>query len=196
MSLKGLTTAVTCSLAAAASGHVVIGQTPTLDNVLSRMTRYVADYETRLSPVVAEEHYEQYIEIPQQLSGSSTEVVPPGRPGIGPTRRTLVSDFLMIRLHGDADWLGFRDVLTVDGTAVRDRKERLVQLFTSSSSEAIDQARAISKESARFNIGVSRTINSPTQALDFLHSRERLRMSFRKAGEETRDGKRVWRIAF
>src|SRR2546428_13218367 len=103
-------------LAAAASGHVVIGQTPTLDNVLSRMTRYAAGYETRLSRVVAEEHYEQFIEIPRQLSGASTEVPSPDRPGMGPTRRTLVSDFLMIRLPGDADWLGFRDVLTVDGT--------------------------------------------------------------------------------
>jgi hypothetical protein len=79
-------------------------------------------------------------------------------------KRELKSAFLMVKL-GDA-WMGvaFRDVLEVDRKPVRNHDDRLRKLFLEGSREAktaVEQARAISKESQRYNIGLSRTGNSP-----------------------------------
>ena len=46
----------------------------------------------------------------------------------------------------------FRDVIAVDGKPVRSRDERLKQLFLGPSRKALDQARAIRKESTRYDI--------------------------------------------
>ena len=113
------------------------------------------------------------------------------------TKRSLVSDFLIIRWPGEAAWFGFRDVQTVDGAPVGDRKERLLALFTRNPKDVLERADLIAAESARYNIGgVARNINVPTQALDFLHPRHRSRFHFRKSGEESIDGTRTWKIEF
>ena len=80
----------------------------------------------------------------------------------------LVSDFLLVQVPGEG-WLPFRDVFERDGKQVRDREERLAKLFLGGSRNAIDQARAIMNEGARYNIGnVERNINTPTLPLPFL----------------------------
>jgi hypothetical protein len=95
----------------------------------------------------------------------------------------LVSDFLLVQLPGEG-WLPFRDVFERDGKQVRGRQDRLAELFLKGSSRsAIDQARAIMNEGARYNIGnVSRNINVPTLVLPFLLAEHRNRFSF-KAGK-------------
>ena len=103
----------------------------------------------------------------------------------------------MTRWPGEGAWFGFRDVLLVDGTPVRNREERLVKLFTQNPNDVLARADLIAAESARYNIGaVERNINVPTQALDFLHPRYSSRFSFRKAGEDSLDGKTLLRIAY
>lgn len=73
---------------------------------------YVIDYETQLTGVVAEEHYDQWVEAGQTGTNASTDRVRE-RAGLvqGPTKRSLVSDFLMTRWPGEGAWFGFRDVL-------------------------------------------------------------------------------------
>ena len=79
-----------------------------------------------------------------------------------------MSDFLLVQVPGEG-WLPFRDVFERDGKQVRDREERLAKLFLNGSRTAIDQARAIMNEGARYNIGnVERNINTPTLPLPFL----------------------------
>ena len=69
---------------------------------------------------------------------------------------------VMVRLPDAADWIVFRDVLTVNKRPVRDREERLLKLLQSPESSALSQARKIAQESARFNLGsLTRTMNVP-----------------------------------
>jgi hypothetical protein len=131
---------------------------------------------------VAEERYEQTI---RRVPGSNTSSVQRG--GNGPIDTVLVSDFLLVQVPGEG-WLPFRDVFERDGKQLRDREERLATLFLKGASRnALEQARAIMNEGARYNIGnVSRNINLPTLALPFLLPENRQRFSF-KAGKRDDD---------
>src|SRR5690606_931055 len=63
-------------------------------------------------------------------------------------------------------WFGFRDVIEVDGKAVRDRQERLENLFVNRTFPSAEQLARVTAASARFNIGpVRRSLNVPTVAL-------------------------------
>jgi hypothetical protein len=97
------------------------------DAILVNVTKYVSEYEAAFTAIVAEERYEQTYQ-------------PPPRPGSGPgagtsgfQRRTLVSDYLLVRPPGVDAWLPFRDVAEVNGRPVRDRSDRLTKLFLESS---------------------------------------------------------------
>ena len=173
----------------AASTLALAAQPVELERVLALTGSYLVAYEKALTAVVAEEQYDQWIDTGRGSGTTSTGGMR-GRPAEqGPTKRSLVSDFLMIRWPGEAAWFGFRDVLVVDGRPVRDREQRLLELFTQNPKDVLERADLIAAESARFNIGgVARNINVPTQALDFLHPRHRSRFEFRKIGEDTLDG--------
>jgi hypothetical protein len=70
---------------------------------------------------------------------------------------------------------------------VRDRDERLAKLLLNSNDDTADErARAITEESARYNLGaVERTINNPIFALTFLRLELRSRIKF-TAGKRDR----------
>lgn len=143
---------------------------PTLDEVLNRASSYVAEYERAFSAVVSEERYAQ------RLSGG----------GVTETR-ALRSDLILMNA-ADSGWLIFRDVYEVDGHAVRDRDDRVLNLLLKPPPDAFAQAKRIAEEGARFNIGpMQRTINTPTMALMFLRRELLGRSEFRIAG---RDGER------
>jgi hypothetical protein len=102
-----------------------------------------------------------------------------------------------VREDSWAAWLGFRDVVRVDGQPVRDRQQRLTALATEPSGDIVGRAAKIADESSRYNIGdVFRTINVPTQALDVLHPDNRARFSFRKVGEVSVDRRNAWKIEY
>ena len=61
-------------------GRSLVGQQPTLDDVLSRLDTYLIGYEQRLFSLVAEEHYEQWFRN--------------GRGPADPKGRILTSDFV------------------------------------------------------------------------------------------------------
>jgi len=146
-------------------------QTPTLDEVLARAGRYVTEFERQLSGIVAEEQYVQ-------------EVIRFGRgPGrlVNPMRITLRSDLLLVRGRPAAVWVQFRDVFEVDGSSVRDRAERLTELFAANPPSRDAQIRKILAESARYNIGdIERNINVPLLALQFLEPANQPRFRFRR----------------
>jgi hypothetical protein len=173
-----VTTAVTIVLllssGSAAQSHIAMA------TVLDRLHSYLADYAERLPATIASEHYVQ-----RAGTGVQSQV------------STLDSDFGIIRLPGVHEWLGFRDVLLKDGKAVSDHERRLDTIFRNPSVTALEQARLVTEESARHNVGpIYRTINSPALVLELLDSRNSSRMRFTKSGEETIGQLRAWVIRF
>jgi hypothetical protein len=153
---------------------------PTLDDVLARMHAYLDEYAKQLPAMIATERY-------QQRFGS----------GMRKSQRLLISDYGLIQVQGDSEWLGFREVLSVDGKPVTDSGRRLAELLAKPTAHSLQQARLIAEESARYNIGpVVRTINDPAVVLELLDGRHRNRMRFSKNGEDTIDRVRVWIVRY
>jgi hypothetical protein len=141
--------------------------------VLGKAGEYVAAYEATFSDLLAEERYTQ------QLWGRDG--------GIRQTRVTR-SELLFIHLPGELPWTTFRDVLESDGQPVHDRRSRMREVFADPKARTPEQAEAILRESARFNIGQTwRDFNVPLAALTFLHPRHQSRFMFERRGTRTID---------
>jgi VWFA-related protein len=168
-----------------------------LSDITGALAGYVDRFEQAYSALVVDERYVQIIH-----PWRGTPKGPEGEPGLawqepgsarkgGPTiaRRQLISDVLLVQVK-DHDWMGFRDVAEVDGSPVRDRSDRVRQLFIAANMESLLQLRRIAEESARYNLGdFRRTLNTPTVALSFLRQREMPRYQFRKLKGETVNGR-------
>jgi hypothetical protein len=142
--------------------------------VLKRAAVYVAEYQTRLAGIVAEEKYHQEV---RAWSGGAANRAVPANP-----ERDLRSDLLLVKLAGEDRWLQFRDVFEVDGKPVRDRDERLYRLFIEPSSGSLGQAHEIQAEGSRHNLGpLTRTMNVPIFALIFLDAQMQPRFEFSRA---------------
>lgn len=150
-----------------------------LEAVLDRLGQYLTAYAEDFFTVIATEHYRQTSR------------------GAGPNQVMLESEFGVVRVADHAAWLGFRDVLRVNGEPVRDHDNRLQNLLLNPSRIALEQASRIAQESARFNVGaVQRTVNNPTIILELLDRRNRSRFRFSAAGEDTIRNIPVVRIRF
>jgi hypothetical protein len=153
---------------------------PAIDAVLERAGLYVTTFAEQFSSVVAEERSEQ------SASGGPRDIV---------TERRLVADVLVVRVPGTQQWMGFRDVYEVNKSRVHDRQDRLLKLFVESPATAVQQARRLADESARYNVGdMTRNFNLPTTALFFLHPSAQWRFKYKKTGEQVRDGVRYWEV--
>jgi hypothetical protein len=172
MGIAGRSTAVLIATLLAALPVRSVAQEPSLEDVLARVARYVTDFHTKLSGIVAEEHYRQEIKhIAGRTSGAGT--LP---------RQTLTSDLLLVRPPDSDRYVEFRDVFEVNGTPVRDRDKRLEKLFLKPTATTFDQIRDIVDESARHNIGnIPRNINTPMLALHFLQEHVQRRFRFKRA---------------
>ena len=173
-------------------------QKPDLKAVMTRAGEYVRQYQRDFALLVCEEHYLQEVTRPNEGPAGDAKW---SLGGVGTTveGRKLVSEFALVRVEdaSRALWLAYRDVLEVDGRAVRDRGERLQKLFVAPPANAFAQAESIARESARYNIGdLLRTINVPTLALEFLEPAAQKRSGFRQRGEETVQGVRAWVVTF
>jgi VWFA-related protein len=158
------------------------GDDPQLAIILARLAEYLAVYVRDFGNVVAEEVYDQ-----RMLRG-----------GTGPnTTRHLKSDLLLVMTNAEAGWTQYRDVFEVDGRLVRDREARVQKLFLENPTDAWRQARDISNEGARYNVGtVFRNINTPTLPLEYLSPNRIGGLSFWRDGEDTIAGIRAVRLAF
>jgi hypothetical protein len=159
------------------------------DEVLRSVGDYVGQYGGQASLLVAVEHYSQTVtrlqNIAETRGRSSMSVI--SRMPAG--KRRLVSEFaLMPNASASGGWLGYRDVMEVDGKPVADRGGRLQALFRSGTPD-LQAARRIADEGARYNIGsVSRNFNVPTTVLFFFHAGNLSRFTFRRSGRERIDG--------
>jgi hypothetical protein len=136
-----LATAITIAIAGAHLSSQA--STPSVGELMARVGAYAASYGEKASMMVAVEKYIQHF-------GT-------GRP------RQIVAEFAIVKTPGG--WVGFRDVVEVNGEKVSDRRDRLMKIFTDPSADS-RMAKAISEESARYNIGpISRNFNVPTTVM-------------------------------
>ncbi|HYN06700.1 MAG TPA: hypothetical protein VES67_04855 [Vicinamibacterales bacterium] len=149
------------------------------DAVLDGVGRYIREYERTFSAVVCREFYVQRLQAAAELQ-----------------TRLLRSEVALIAL-GDAEWILFRDVYEVDGRAVHDRQDRLTALFLKPTADLALQAKRILDEGTRYNIGpITRTLNTPTQALAFLRPENQARSRFRLGSRTTVDGVETVELQF
>lgn len=163
-------------------------QQPDAAGLLARTAGYLEAYEKSFSVVVSEETYVQELHIEPEV-----RTQPRTKEATLPKdlTRTLRADVLMTSI-GRSEWLAFRDVYEVDGKSVRDRDARLQKLFVETPARAIEQARRIVAESARFNLGrLQRNINIPAMALTYLRGSNQARSDFVFAGRKDFSGVRA-----
>jgi hypothetical protein len=151
---------------------------PSLKEVVRRMAAYADSYGEKASIFVATERY--------------TQDVTSNDPG-SVDHRVTVGDFAIVKVKSRPEWIGLRDVFEVDGVRVGDHQGRLIEVLTSASG-TMDEARQLSDESARFNIGpIFRNFNVPTTALFFFTADNVDRFKFSRKGSA---GDGIWEIAF
>jgi hypothetical protein len=103
--------------------------------------------------------------------------------------RRLRSDVLVVQASNQLP-IAYRDVYEVDGQPVRDRVERVRDLFLSQDPGAKQQLASIAAESARYNLGsFRRTVNTPTFPLLYLRPGFLPRLKLSMKGRETIGGR-------
>ena len=168
------------------------------DEIMRRVGAYVEQYGGQASLLVGVEHYSQSVTHSwsrrwrpewrqrdgRQRAGRDDRQWADGRA----ERRRLVSEFALVpNASTSGGWLGYRDVIEMNGKPVADRRDRLQALFRSDAPD-LEEARRIVDEGARYNIGpVSRNFNVPTTTLFFFHTGNLSRFTFRRKGRERID---------
>lgn len=179
--LGRLTVALMAGVAAAASAQEL--RDPQLEPVLARMGAYIRGYAEQAALVVAIEEYTQTV----MLDGAAVPVQP----------RRLVAEVAIIKTSDGSGWVGFRDVVEVNGRALIDRRDRLMSLFTATGAANATELQRIANESSRFNVGpVSRNFNVPTSAMFFFLPDNLARFAFARKGTKKINGVEAWEIAF
>jgi hypothetical protein len=169
-------------IAALALAAMVAVQAPqSADAVLARLDTYLADYEPKLSEIIADET------MTQSVSRSARKIGAPENdlPVVSREQRKLESEVAFVALPNDVGWLGFRHVTKVNDRAVKDADLSLTSALRATS---LDSARALLASSAEHNLGLPRTNNLPNLPLEFLHKRNRLRFVSRLNGTERIQG--------
>jgi hypothetical protein len=180
----------------------LLGQSPSLDDVLKRARESVARHGEQAQLLLADEQCDQkaFESTLEPTGGAYAFRGVPNR--VDPRgRRRWQAELALIRTPTltaiGYPWTEFRDVVSVDGRPLTDRTQRLSRLFLDSAGWSLESARQIAQESARFNIGsLARTVNTPAVPLLVLHPANAARFLFEKSGEEIIDKIRAWAVAF
>ncbi len=84
-------------------------------------------------------------------------------------QRNFVSDYLFVALPSAPDFtVEFRDVISIDGKLLSRKNQGVLELFRNKSSNAFEEARRVTKESTRQNLGKKRNSNMVNFGLSFL----------------------------
>jgi hypothetical protein len=159
---------------------------PSLDDVLSRATAYVSQYEAELGNLIGAEEY-------AQTSVWFDNSVPP-RVAKRAQRRSS-SDFLIIQVG--PQWTALRKVNRVDGLKLKEKQESFEDAFDDSPEANAKRLRSMKQDSTEHNLGdVQREINLPTFALAILRKENVSRFSFERTGTAKIDGVQTWKIRF
>jgi hypothetical protein len=161
------------------SAGSLAGQTQTERDVLDRATDWAHRFVEAYSNVVAEEIYVQETTSPQR-------------------KRTLRSDYLLVRFPGTADWHAFRDVLEVDGGLLpaEGRAERLAKLFLEPPENARRRIEDIARAGARYNLAEIGTLNEPLRVLAYMQMGYREQFRFIATGIDEELGPAVRIVRF
>lgn len=152
-----------------------------LRSVLRRAGEYVVRYHDSLTTLVADELYVQ------TLTKTPAQTI---------TERTLRSEFAIVRGDREDGWFAIRDVLEVDGRAVKERSH-IDTLLRAPRARLRASAFAIAAEQAKYNLGgVYRTINVPILPLQFLLPDQRSRFRFRASGTASASGTAVTVVTY
>src|SRR5688572_23480143 len=154
-----------------------VSQDNKTEALMAKSAAYVAQFVDQFSNVVAEETLVQETTIPRR-------------------KRTMRSDFLLVRYPGDTQWQTFRDVAEVDGKPVRDKEERLTKLFLEPASSAVRRARELQEAGSRYNLLDIGTLNNPLMVVAFLQDSYRERFRFTLAGLDKKLGPTVRQVQF
>jgi len=154
-----------------------VASQPKLPPIVDRASAYVDDFVQHFSNVVAEERYVQ-------------ETVAPRR------RRMLLSDFLLVTPPGSREWYQFRDILEVDGKAVREHDDRLTKLFLESPRNALERARDIMDSGLRYNLADIGGMDIPLLGIGFLQSYYATRFAYTVGATDRKIGPSVRVIKF
>ena len=146
----------------------------------TELATYLERYESQLSAVVADESFVQ--EERRRNNAYAT--------------RTTNAEILLLRLQGEPEWLGIRDVKKVNGKAVAGTGVTLTELLTRPDKDVVAKAAAIVEASARYNLGSRRTINMPTIPLEALSPRNHPRFIFKLRGGARVAGVQTERLEF
>jgi hypothetical protein len=159
----------------------------TLSDVMKRAAQYAADYGDALSTVLAEEHSSERLGwIGNRLKNLESS-----------DRRELVAEIAFVHLARGKEWLAFRNVVEVDGTAVPDTAGRFERSIAAASATNLDQFRRIASESARYNLGpITREINVPTFVLHYLNPQRQRNTHFTKEADDVVNGEQAWVVRF
>jgi hypothetical protein len=170
-------TIVSACVAVTLAGPAAASQPESLATVLARAAAYVADFHRQLSTIVAEERYVQdWKAIQGGRHPASTAL----------QHRELVSDVVLVKPPGAAAWMTYRDVFEVNGASVRDRRERLPQLFRDDSPSTDERIRSILDESSQYNIGdIQRNLNTPVYTLLFLEAANQPRFKWTRTTDRS-----------
>jgi hypothetical protein len=154
-----------------------------IDDLLARAGAQAAALEDRLATITATEEQEQKLRFDSDSRPSA--------------RRKIVSDVVWVPTGDAIVWAFFRDVVSVDGAPVADRTVRLDQLFAQGATAAARlRASELLDESARYNLGRRRTVNTPVFGLSVLHPRNRSRYRFELSGRQKKDGVQTTKVLF
>jgi hypothetical protein len=162
-----------------ASSVLAAAQKPAVADILKVAGDYLLQYGEKLSTVAAEEEYTQRdLDVRQ---GS----------------RRLRSDFVLIG-HKGGSISTFRDVFEVDGSAVRQRDDRLLKVFdTVMVSAAHGEASTWTEEAARYYLSPNlRLLDLPTTALEFLRPVNQDACDFSVERVRNENGKQVATLTF
>jgi hypothetical protein len=186
------------SLAALAllTGNPAAQSDPSVDQLVERMGAYLRDYELLLSSIVADEEFRQRVVEDEALvgdrSGDTGGVSYSARKS---TSQTMNSEVAFIRLPGGGDWLGFRDVKKINGKPVETRGAGITELLASDV-EPRAKAQAVADAGAKYNLGLPRTINVPTAALEIIHPNHRQAFAYTLQGRDTINRIRTMVVSF
>jgi hypothetical protein len=127
---------------------------PVLRDLLVRAGAYALGYRKLCRELVAEE---RMIQKEYDRKGKLRK------------QRSFISDYLFVALPSAPDFaVEFRDVVSIDGKPVPRRSQGLLELFRKKSSNAFEEARRVTQESTKQNLGKKRTSNMVNFCLSFL----------------------------
>ncbi len=187
---------------ALAAGLTLIAAPQDTTNVaalVSLASGWVARFEMGLSSVLFHEQYRQSATTEGVSMYATTRPFEPGAPRREGNRgqRITEANIFLLKPANASKFVVYRDVYEVWSNPLTDHTDRLRALLEEGTASAIEQAKKLTDASARLNVGeITRNINIPTIAHEFLKPENLRNLRVRAAGTQVVDGRTLTVIEF